>query len=230
VKRMPFVLLLMAVFAAGAASLLYEVVWVRLLGLSLGSTALASSVMLSAFLGGLALGSWLAGSRVDALRSPLKALFFIEIIAAVVGIASIPALSSAGRAYVLIATSVGGGPGVSLLLRAAFSLAVMVVPATIFGMTFPLTTAAAARLASVEYAAGGVSAASFFGSAIGAAVAGLFLEPALGLTGSAMVGAGLNIFAALLALTAARMTASWEGPLLATSAARDGDADAAEAA
>ena len=215
-RRPAFVLLMLSVFAAGAASLVYEVVWVRLMGLSLGSTAVATSVMLSAFLGGLALGSWIMGRRSDSLRSPLKTLFAIEIVAASLGALSVPALSWAGRAYVLIATATGGSSFVSLLLRAAFSLVVMLVPAMVFGATFPLTTAAAARLATVELAAGGVSAASCFGSAVGAAFAGLLLEPALGLTGSALVGAGLNVAAALIALVAAGPRAHSAAPTDAT--------------
>lgn len=203
--RVPFAMLVLAVFSAGAASLLYEVVWVRQLGHSLGSTAVATSVMLSAFLGGLAFGSWYAGRLADQHKSPLEALFRLEIAAAVVGALSVPALSIAGRAYVYIASITSAGPGVSLALRAAFALGVMLVPATVFGATFPLATAAAGRLTDREDAAGGVSAASCFGSAIGSAVGGLLLEPALGLTGSAFSAAGLNVFAALLAVFAARI-------------------------
>ncbi len=178
-----FPLLLVLVFLAGAASLLYEVLWVRQLGLSLGSTAIASSVMLSAFLGGLALGSWYAGRWADRLSSPLMTLAQLEIGAAVVGALSVPALAYAGRAYVLIASATGDNSYASLVLRAAFSLVVMLVPATIFGATFPLATAAAGSMVGIEVAAGGVSAASAFGSAAGAAAAGLFLEPAIGLIG-----------------------------------------------
>jgi spermidine synthase len=202
--RGPFFALLLSVFSAGAASLLYEVVWVRQLGHSLGSTAVATSVMLSAFLGGLALGSWYAGRIADSLESPLATLAKLEISAAVVGALSVPALSFAGRAYVYIASITSAGPLVSLVLRAAFALVVMMVPATVFGATFPLATAAAGRLTDREDAAGGVSAASCFGSAVGAAVGGLLLEPALGLTGSALVGSGLNVLAAVLAIVAAR--------------------------
>jgi spermidine synthase len=229
-KKLAFSLLLLSVFAAGAASLLYEVLWVRLLGLSLGSTALASSVMLSAFLGGLALGSWYMGRRSDVLESPLKVLFGVELAAAAVGALSIPALSGAGRAYVLIATAAGGS-FTSLLLRAVFSLIVMLIPATIFGATFPLTTAAAARMTSVEFAAGGVSAASCFGSAVGAAVCGLLLEPALGLSGSAFVGAGINIAAALLAIVAAQLILTGEpAPAKAAPAKKNGKRNVAKAA
>jgi spermidine synthase len=209
VKKPAFILVLAAVFVAGAASLLYEVLWVRKLGMSLGSTALATSVMLSAYLGGLALGSWVAARRVDKRESPLMALVTLETVAAGVGALSILALNGAGRLYVAIATTLGAGPLTSLFLRALFALLVMLVPATIFGATFPLATAAAARLADPEWAAGGVSAASAFGSAVGAAVTGLVLEPALGLAASALVGAGLNLVAALLAGIASRADRAW---------------------
>lgn len=205
--RLPFGLLLAAVFSAGSASLLYEVVWVRQLGMSLGSTALASSVMLSAFLGGLAVGSWVAGRRADALASPIRSLVRLELVAALIGAVSVPVLALAGRAYVLVAVSTGAGPGGSLALRAFFSLVAMFIPAALFGMTFPIATAAAARFVSVDKAGGWISAASSFGSAVGAAVAGLYLEPLLGLTGSALAGAGLNIVAAALAGAAVMVVA-----------------------
>lgn len=217
-KKATFVLLLSAVFTAGAASLLYEVVWVRQLGLSLGSTAAASSVMLSAFLGGLALGSWLTGRRADSVPRPMMSLVKIEIAAAVVGALSVPTLAVAGRAYVYIASVASLGQTESLLLRGAMSLLVMLAPATLFGMTFPLATAAAGRLARLEVAAGGVSAASAFGSAFGAGVGGLLLEPALGLSGSALAGAGLNVAAAVMLLVAARATAASPGRVAATPA------------
>lgn len=201
-------LLLLMVSIAGAASLLYEVVWVRQLGMSLGSTALASSVMLSAFLGGLAIGSWIAGKRADRLASPLMTLVKIELAAAAIGAVSVPALEQAGHAYVLVSQQMGAGPQTSLLLRAVFAFGVMLLPAIAFGMTFPVATAAAARLVAIERAAGWISAASSFGSALGAGITGLYLEPALGLTGSAWTGAILNVTAALCVLAAARLLRS----------------------
>ncbi|MDO8847570.1 MAG: hypothetical protein Q7W51_04200 [Coriobacteriia bacterium] len=206
-SRSAFALLLAAVFLAGAASLVYEVVWIRQLGMSLGSTAIASSVMLSSFLAGLALGSWISGRRADAAASPLRSLVRIELFAALLGALSVPVLEFAGRAYVYLAITTAAGPTVSLGLRALFSIIVILVPATLFGMTFPLATAAAARLAEVEKAGGWISAASSFGSAAGALLAGLMLEPLLGLTGSALAGAAINCSAAALAVAAAMAAA-----------------------
>ena len=202
--RAPLRLLLGAVVLAGAASLVYEVVWIRQLGMSLGSTAIASSVMLSSFLGGLALGSWLTGRRIDRSPAPLRLLLRIEVAAALVGALSVPALEVAGRAYLLVAAIAGAGSFGSLALRALFSIVAILVPATLFGMTFPVATAAAARLVDVDKAGGWISAASSFGSAAGALLAGLALEPLLGLTGSALVAAGVNLTAAALAAAAAR--------------------------
>ena len=206
VPRLPFNLLLLAVGAAGAASLLYEVLWVRQLGLSLGSTAFATSTMLSAFLGGLALGSWIAGRRADELSSPLRALAKVEIAAAIVGAVAVPVLGFTGRAYILLATGLNAGPSAALAMRVAFSLLVMLLPATLFGMAFPLSIAAASRLTSLEWASSGVYAASSFGSALGAALGGLVLEPALGLSASALVGAAINVAAAVTVWMCMRMT------------------------
>ena len=48
-------------FFSGFCSLVYEVVWLRLAMASFGTTTPAISIVLSVFMGGLALGSWAAG-------------------------------------------------------------------------------------------------------------------------------------------------------------------------
>jgi hypothetical protein len=132
----------------------------------------------------------------------LKVLAIVELVAGVAGIASIPALTFAGRAYVLIATTTGIAGFWAMMLRGVFALLIMAIPATLFGMTFPLSTVAGTKLVGGDSAAGIVSAASSFGSAIGALLCGLWLEPSYGLFASATIGAGLNLVSALLAGTA----------------------------
>lgn len=199
--RLGFTLLLASVLSAGVASLFYEVLWVRQLGFSLGSTAVATSIMLSAFLGGLAIGSITMGRRADSLKHPARVFAIIELIAVAVGLASIPALSAAGHAYVFLARNWGLTGSAALAMRALFSVGVMLVPAILFGMTFPLATSLAASLVAAQTAAGAVSAVSSFGSAVGALICGLWLEPALGITHAAFVAAGFNLVAGALALS-----------------------------
>ena len=193
-------LLFKAVLFAGIASLCFEVLWIRQLGLSLGSTAIATSVMLSAFLGGLALGSTWMGRRADNLKEPARALMLVELIAAVLGIVAIPALATAGTAYVFLARTFGATGLPATALRALFALLVMLIPALLFGMTFPLATTIGARLARrATTAAGAVSAISSFGSAAGALLCGLWLEPTFGIFRSALIAAGFNLLAAVCA-------------------------------
>src|SRR5262245_37735376 len=57
-------------FASGVVGLVYQIVWLRQLTLIFGSTAYASSAVLSTFMGGLALGSYCVGRRADRWRAP----------------------------------------------------------------------------------------------------------------------------------------------------------------
>ena len=195
-KTVSFSLLMIAVTVAGASSLIYEVLWIRQLGFALGSTIVATSIMLTAFLGGLAIGSWAMGKKADKLKQPARTFAVVEVLAALTGVLSIPALAYAGRAYVLIATTMGATGFSAMILRSLFALIIMAIPAILFGMTFPLATVIGARLKGSEIAAGAVSAASSFGSAFGALACGLWLEPTLGLFASAVVASALNVFAA----------------------------------
>ena len=64
------VLLYILFFLSGAAALVYQVVWVRSFGLVFGGSHLAVTTVLSVFMGGLALGGWLVGRKVDQVRRP----------------------------------------------------------------------------------------------------------------------------------------------------------------
>ena len=71
-------LVFLCFFLSGASGLVFELVWTRQLELVYGSTTLAISTVLSVFMGGLALGSWLAGRWADRLRDPLRAYALAE--------------------------------------------------------------------------------------------------------------------------------------------------------
>src|SRR6476659_7733484 len=64
---------------SGATGLIYEVLWARMLGLVFGATTLAVSSVLAAFMGGLALGSALAGKLAPRIRKPLSTYGWMEI-------------------------------------------------------------------------------------------------------------------------------------------------------
>jgi len=175
--------------ASGAAALVYEVTWTRLLTLQLGHTVAAASTVLAAFMGGLAVGAWITG-RIPA--ASLRAYAILEIIVAVCALllpmalhASVPALA---WAY-----ADGGAPAQFAIVRVALSLALLGTPAAAMGATFPIAAGWYARSAADT---GALYAVNTAGAALGAIAAGFFLIPALGLRATTWVGMALNLIAA----------------------------------
>ncbi|MFN6979866.1 MAG: hypothetical protein ACK4OP_17180, partial [Gemmobacter sp.] len=64
---------------SGAAALIYQVLWVRELGLLFGSTAQAAAMTIAIFFAGIALGGWLFGRIAAGLARPLRAFGLVEI-------------------------------------------------------------------------------------------------------------------------------------------------------
>src|SRR5207237_7834965 len=80
---------LAAIFVlSGASGLVYQIAWVRLLALTFGVTIYAISTVVAAFMGGLALGSFLGGRLADRVRRPILWYAGIELVVGLVGIAS----------------------------------------------------------------------------------------------------------------------------------------------
>src|ERR1700730_18969305 len=82
-----FLPLLLILFAGtGCAGLIYEIVWFQLLQLVIGSTAISLGVLLTAFMGGLAIGS-IALPRLRSARAhPLRTYASVELGVALLGL------------------------------------------------------------------------------------------------------------------------------------------------
>jgi spermidine synthase len=184
---------------SGAAALVYEVTWTRLLALQLGHTVAAASTVLAAFMGGLALGAWLAG-RLSA--GTLRAYATLELLIAITALL-LPLALNLATPTLAWAYADGMAPARFAIVRVMISLAVLGVPAAAMGATFPI---AAAWVASHEKGrasssgAGSLYASNTAGAALGALAAGFWLVPTLGLRGTTWAGVGLNVAAAAGAL------------------------------
>jgi spermidine synthase len=178
--------------ASGAAALVYEVTWTRLLTLQLGHTVAAVSTVLAAFMGGLALGAWLAGRRGVA---SLRAYAILEVAVAVAAML-LPLVLAASRPLLAWAYADGTAPAQFAIVRVALSLILVGAPAAAMGATFPIAAAWFAAGTRDAAAASALYAANTAGAAAGAIAAGFFLIPAIGLRGATWVGIALNVFAA----------------------------------
>ena len=115
---------------SGFASLAYQVVWVRLIGLSLGSTAASISIVLTAFFLGLALGSYLTDRITQRGVNSFWPYILLEIIIGVFGFLSLPVLLNLD-----LLLSLAPAFGDSVWLKFLLSVVLLLVPTTAMGAT-----------------------------------------------------------------------------------------------
>jgi spermidine synthase len=191
-------LFLLAYTCSGVAGLVYEVSWTRLLTLYIGHSTAAAAAVVAAFLGGLALGAaW--GGAVASRWTRDRALGAYVVLEMGVALAAL-SLPLAVRALTPVLSWAYGGDGSGLLfptVRLLTCLIVVLLPAAALGATFPMAirwfaseTGHAARLSGALYAL------NTAGAAIGAMLAGFVLIPAIGLSGTTLVGVAGSVTAA----------------------------------
>jgi len=192
-RRVPLAFML-----SGFSALVYEVIWVRLLGDLFGHTAYAVQVVLAVFFGGLALGSYVSGRFKRAGRDPLKVYAIIEILVGLAGLL-FPLTVSLLTPFYDAAAPPGLETGGALLFRLALATLLLLVPTALMGATFPLVVGwQSAR----DGGRGGVAtlyAVNTLGGAAGAWASAFLLMPLLGLSYTLAAAALGNFAAALLA-------------------------------
>ena len=197
-------------FLSGGSGLLFEVLWTRELGLVFGSTTLAMSTVLSVFMGGLALGSYLCGRMVARISRPLRAYALVE---AGVGLyaLSVPLwLQHYPRLNALLWQSVGNHYAVLSLLRFFATALLLIVPTTLMGATLPLLSQFLSTQrnprgvlgASVQI--GALFALNTAGAVLGTFLSGFELLPRLGVSATNYVGAAVNLSLAVIILLCER--------------------------
>jgi len=137
----PFLALVYGIFfLSGAAALMYEVVWVRSLSLIFGGTHLAVTTVLSVFMGGLALGSFLIGKRVDTIKNPLKFYGLLEIGIAIFAVLFIILLKIYPAIYIFLVEGKESSSFYLAFIRVLFAMISLIVPTTFMGGTLPVLT------------------------------------------------------------------------------------------
>src|SRR5512132_2330073 len=102
-------------FLSGAAGLVYQVVWSRLLNQVFGVSAYAITAVLATFLGGLSLGGWVLGRAADRTRSPLRLYALLELGVAGTALAGVWVVRAVDPLHVWVASRLAPD-SVSLLL------------------------------------------------------------------------------------------------------------------
>ncbi|MDD5557388.1 MAG: fused MFS/spermidine synthase [bacterium] len=199
---------LIAVGASGFAAMLYELVWVRLLSLVLGSSTYSFSAMLATFILGITLGSFLVSRSMPRARGAFAALGLCEACIGLSLIVSIPFYERLPAVFLRLSDVLDRKPETFMLYEATklcVSSLVMLPPTIFLGMTVPLASAVVSRPPGLfGRDVGGVLAMNTTGNILGALATGLLLIPLLGLQRSLEIGVIINLCLGALILCMAR--------------------------
>jgi spermidine synthase len=194
-RPLAFTLVTALFFLSGSAGLAYQVLWMRTLGLFFGSDIYGVSIILSSFMGGLALGSLLGGRLAE--RTP-RPLLWYGIVELGIGIFALgfPHLIAGFEPLLepLYPQDAQAAPWPYHVLRVLFAGAALLVPTSFMGATLPLIMKHFVRSRGVL----GRFAAHFYavntlGALFGTLAAGFVLLPYLGMTASTFCAVGINL-------------------------------------
>jgi spermidine synthase len=200
-------LLLGLFFTSGFTALVYEVLWMKDLGLLFGNTAHAAAAALAAFFLGLAAGSYVWGQRVAHLQRPIRVYAVLEAGVALSALLYFLLLDLYYALYAPLFQLLGDHDALWVAVKLVLALGILFLPAFFMGGTLPVMSQylvqhreRLGRTTSMLYAI------NTCGAALGALMAGFYLPPLLGFSKSYLAAVGLTGLVAIAALGCDRIT------------------------
>ncbi|HEY1725143.1 MAG TPA: hypothetical protein VGF89_06955 [Steroidobacteraceae bacterium] len=185
-----------AAFLSGVASFLYELGWIRMLSLVLGSATHSFELMLAAFIFGLACGGLYVRRRIERIGDPLAYVAWVMIVMGTLAALTMAAYNLSFDAMAWFLRSFARTPDgyVGFNLVSQIICAIIMIPATFCaGMTLPLLTRELMRRGRGERAIGTIYSANTLGAILGVLVTTHLLMPAIGVKGVILTGAAIHI-------------------------------------
>lgn len=169
---------------SGAAGLIYQIIWQRVLEIYFGVTMISITLIVAAYMAGLGIGSLAGGRIAHRIKSPVLTYGLIEVAIAVFGIFSPPLIHWIGRQMA----------GSTYLLVFLLSFSLLLIPTLLMGMTLPLLTQSFVnRVETSGHIIGLLYGINTLGAAFGSLFAGYILIGWLGFGGAIWIAVGLNI-------------------------------------
>lgn len=179
-------------FCSGFPALIYQIVWQRALFSIYGINIESVTIVVSAFMLGLGLGSFVGGKLSKSHRIPLLAIFgTIELSIGLFGVFSLPLFRAVG-----MHTATAPQPITGLL-----SFALVLVPTVLMGSTLPILVAHLVRISgNVGASVGTLYFVNTLGSAVACLLSAKFIMKLMGESGSVHLAASINAVIGILAL------------------------------
>src|SRR5262252_2746771 len=192
-------MLLLLLAGSGCAALIYEIVWLQLLQLVIGSSAVSLGLLLAAYMGGLCLGSATMPRLVSWQRNPLIVYACLELGIATFGMITLFGLPALGRVYLAGPTS--GMLG--LVMRGGVAAACLLPPTIRMGASFPAIARWVESPPKAVSWLGALYSANIAGAVAGCLIAGFYLLRVYDMATATYAAAALNAAVALAALVLA---------------------------
>ena len=172
-------------FGSGAAALIFEVVWFQQLELVMGSTAVSLAILLTAFMGGMCLGSLLLPRFAPAEAHPMRVYALLEFGIGVFGI--------------LVLRLIPMVSGVAAL-RGVVAAACILPPTLLMGATLPALARQAAAVKRRVSWIGFFYCANLVGAVLGCLLAGFHLMRQYGVAAATYAAVAINLLMAATAV------------------------------
>jgi spermidine synthase len=192
-------------FFSGASALIFETLWFRLAGLTFGNSIWSSSVVLSSFMGGLAIGNALVARYGHKAHFPVRLYAFVEAVIAISGFGLVLILPNLTEFLVPLFRWYIENHVVLNILRLVIVFLLMLIPATAMGATLPLLVRPLRRgKTDFGEVLGRLYGLNTLGAVLGAISGEWFLISWFGIKGTGFFSALLNCAAAATALWVSR--------------------------
>ena len=196
-QRRDALLIIVCFFLSGIAGLVYEVLWVRMFGKVIGSTPLAVASVLTVFMAGLALGSYIASYKVDRIRSRGDLLWLYGLLECGIGAYGLLLpffVKSLNPLYVLLYGRLFDNFWLYNLCSFIVCSVLLLLPVMLMGATLPvLSRFFVHQLSRLGRYVGVLYGVNTIGAAVGVVLAGFFIIEQLGMWGTIVAVACVNL-------------------------------------
>lgn len=187
-------------FFSGCAALIYEVLWVRILGLVFGNTTYAVTTVLAVYMAGLGIGGYLFGRFSDRWRRPLRAYGLLELGLGIYAAFTFVYEGAIEKSFVFFAQHLSDNDVFLVTVRFCLAALILLPPTLAMGGTLPvLVRFFSESETEVGERTGLLYGLNTAGAVAGTLLAGFILIPSSGLVAALVVAVVLNVAIGLLA-------------------------------
>ena len=187
-------------FLSGISGLIYETVWFRVLARVLGVTVYANSIVIAAFMLGLALGSYFIGKRVDKTKNLIGLYAMLEVGIGLTALFVFLLFNHLIPVYRSIFGLFNGNPVAYRFVQSALLFSLLVIPTFLMGGTLPVLAAQTKRYGtSFANQMGYLYGLNTLGAVFGVALSGFFTIGIAGEFKTVLIGVGLNFLVGAIA-------------------------------